>query len=74
MFLSNGPNENEYQSEATDICDDKNQNKKRNITKQLPNHNMLDDLQYNNFLYITSIIIFTVVHIFYNFTAINIHD
>ena len=34
---------------------------------------LLDELQYNNFLYIISIIIFTVVHMLYNFFTINIH-
>ena len=33
-FISNEPNENEYQSEATEIHDDKIQNKKRSITKK----------------------------------------
>ena len=33
-FISNEPNENESQSEATEICDDKIQNKKRSITKK----------------------------------------
>ena len=35
-FVSNEPNENESKSEATEICDDKTQNKKRTITKNHP--------------------------------------
>ena len=32
-FISNETNENEYPSEATEICDDKIKNKKRTIKK-----------------------------------------
>ena len=39
-FISNGPNENESQSESTDIHDDKIQNKKRNITKKPTKHTL----------------------------------
>ena len=35
-FIPNETNENESQSEATDIRDDKIQNKKRSITKKQP--------------------------------------
>ena len=37
-FISNEQNENESQSEVTDICDDKTQNKKRSITNKPTNH------------------------------------
>ena len=36
-FISNEPNKNEYQSESTEIHDDKIQNKKRSATKTKPN-------------------------------------
>ena len=39
-FISNEPNENEYLCEATDICDDKIQNKKRTIRKKQPKHTL----------------------------------
>ena len=38
--ISNEPNKNEYQSEATEIHDDKTQNKKRSITKNSPKHTL----------------------------------
>ena len=34
-FIPNEQNENEYQCESTQICDDKIQNKKRDINKKL---------------------------------------
>ena len=37
-FTSNKPNENESQSEATEIWDDNIQKKKRNINKKSPRH------------------------------------
>ena len=39
-FVSNEPNENEYQSEATERHDDKIQNKKRSTTKTSTKHNI----------------------------------
>ena len=39
-FISNEPNENEYQSEATEIHDERIQNKKRSITKKSTKHNL----------------------------------
>ena len=38
--ISNVPNENEYQFDAVEICDDKIQKKKRNISKKLPKHTL----------------------------------
>ena len=38
IFFSNEPNENEYQSEATDIHDDKIQKKKRTANKYSTNN------------------------------------
>ena len=35
-FISNGPNTNESQGEATEICDDKFQKKKENMNKNHP--------------------------------------
>ena len=40
-FISNEPNENESQSEGTEIFYYKTQNKKRTITKKSPKHNIL---------------------------------
>ena len=39
-FISNEPNEYEYHSEATEIHDDKIQNKKRTATKYSTKHNI----------------------------------
>ena len=39
-FISNEPNENESQCDATEICDDKIQNKKSTIIKKSPNNNL----------------------------------
>ena len=39
-FISNKPNKNESQSEATEICDDKIKNKKRSITKKTTKHTL----------------------------------
>ena len=39
-FISNEPNENESQSEATEICDEKIQKKKITITKKSPRQNL----------------------------------
>ena len=39
-FISNEPNENESHCDATDICDDKIQNRKMNISKEKPKHNL----------------------------------
>ena len=39
-FISNEPNENGSPSEATEICDDKIQKKKRNIRKKPPKHTL----------------------------------
>ena len=39
-LISNEPNENEYPSEATEINDDKIQNKKRSITKESTKNNL----------------------------------
>ena len=39
-LISNEPNENEYPSEATEINDDKIQNKKRSITKESTKKNL----------------------------------
>ena len=39
-FISNEPNENEYQSEATEIHNEQIQNKKRSTTKYSTKHNL----------------------------------
>ena len=39
-FISNEPSENESQSEATEIHNDKIQNKKRSTTKKSTKHNL----------------------------------
>ena len=39
-FISNEQNENESQSEVTEICDDKTQNKKRSTTKKRTKHTL----------------------------------
>ena len=39
-FISNEPNKNYSQNEATQICDDKIQKKNRSITKKSPKHTL----------------------------------
>ena len=39
-FISNEPNENESQSEETEIHDDRTQNKRWSITKKPTNHTL----------------------------------
>ena len=44
-FISNEPNENEYQNETTEIHDDNIQNKKRTTTKYSTNHTIQRKMQ-----------------------------
>ena len=39
-FISNEPNGNEYQREATEICDEYILKEKRTLNKRLTNHNI----------------------------------
>ena len=39
-FISNEQNENEFMNEATEICNDKIQNKRNTIIKKSPKHNI----------------------------------
>ena len=39
-FISNEPNENDFLSEATEICDDKIQTNNRTISKKSPKHTL----------------------------------